>query len=736
MRRTLSIFILLLFLMTGCGIKAREFNVREMMPSFYDSEWLVNTPESYIDSSVMYKYSPSRYLSGYYSSALLTQNSIGPSDSLLSITGHLRIDSLAGNVDIAVRCWDGSSRKRINHIGEFHEIISSAKPQEWQKFRLDIPVCHQMKEYDFEITIRGAGILWICELNADCIKYASDALTSSSAKAKYQHTSHYRPFDIQDRELSSLQIENLALLGKVWGFLKYFHPNVRNGAKDWDAELFRMIPLMMDADVVRRNELLLEWCNGLGQFRTSQDTSIFEINDAVEWTKEVSVLGPELSRKLQEILLADRTIHHRNLYQVPYVMSIVDKNEKTYPRMSFSDINLKLLAVFRIWNYVQYFYPYRNLFDLSWDEALKTAVPAMFEADTREEYANVLSAIGVFTNDSHTNSAYMPKSIFKRLIRMAKVPSNMQYAASFITDKYYDGKYYVTWALGESEQDLVRGDAIIAINGESIDDYVARKGCHLAASNELTRPRDLALSVSMSGDDRQTYTVIRNRDTLTLAPQMKPVKEFRRELYKSGIRESTMTWSDGRELRAFDTINDSVAYLHAEDMTVADFRKALDYNRLIVDMRNYPRNMYQSWLKSLLPEIRPIATALYPDLLNPGIFHTMTSDMTGVGRFFDPERKIVILVDEQTQSAAEYTVMMMQSSPQVTVVGTTTAGADGNVVKLSLPGDYVFQVGGIGVKYPDGGQSQRCGVRIDFPVNEEPDVISDNFINHALTLLE
>ena len=626
--------------------------------------------------------------------------------------------------------------EKTYQFGEFHKIISFAKPQEWQEFRLEIPVCQQMKEYDFEITIKGAGILWIGELNADCIKYASDALTSSSAKAKYQHISRYRPFDNQVRELSSLQIENLALLGKVWGFLKYFHPNVRNGAKDWDAELFRMIPLMMDADVVRRNELLLEWCNGLGQFRTSQDTSIFEINDAVEWTKEVSVLGPELSRKLQEILLADRTIHHRNLYQVPYVMSIVDKNEKTYPRMSFSDNNLKLLAIFRIWNYIQYFYPYRNLLDVSWDEALKTAVPAMFEADTPEEYANVLSAIGVFTNDSHTNSAYMPKSIFKRLIRMAKAPSNMQYAASFITDKYYDGKYYVTWALGESEQDLVRGDAIIAINGESVDDYVARKGCYLATSNELTIPRDLALSVSMSEDDSQTYTVIRNRDTLTLTPQMKPVRKFRRELYKSGIRESTMTWFNGRELHAFDTINDTVAYLHAEDMTVADFRKALDYNRIIVDLRNYPRNMYQSWLKSLLPAIRPIATALYPDLLNPGIFHTMTSDMTGVGRFYDPERKIVILVDEQTQSAAEYTVMMMQSSPQVMVVGTTTAGADGNIVKLSLPGDYVFQVGGIGVKYPDGGQSQRCGVRIDFPVNEEPDVISDNFIDYALAFFE
>lgn len=114
MKRTLSFLFLLLFLMTGCGIKAGEFNVSALTANFYDSEWLVNNPESYMDSSVIFKDAPSRYLSGYYSSVSLTQNSIGPTDSLLSITGHVRIDSLAGDVDIAVRCWDGSSRKRIN----------------------------------------------------------------------------------------------------------------------------------------------------------------------------------------------------------------------------------------------------------------------------------------------------------------------------------------------------------------------------------------------------------------------------------------------------------------------------------------------------------------------------------------------------------------------------------------------------------------------------------------------
>lgn len=78
MKHTLSILLLLLFLMTGCDNKAREFNVNALTANFYDSEWLVNNSESYMDSSVIFKDTPSRYLSGYYSSVSLTQNSIGP----------------------------------------------------------------------------------------------------------------------------------------------------------------------------------------------------------------------------------------------------------------------------------------------------------------------------------------------------------------------------------------------------------------------------------------------------------------------------------------------------------------------------------------------------------------------------------------------------------------------------------------------------------------------------------
>ena len=37
-------------------------------------------------------------------------------------------------------------------------------------------------------------------------------------------------------------LENLVVLGKVWGFLKYFHPQVVVGKYNWDFELFRVMP--------------------------------------------------------------------------------------------------------------------------------------------------------------------------------------------------------------------------------------------------------------------------------------------------------------------------------------------------------------------------------------------------------------------------------------------------------------------------------------------------------------
>ena len=45
-----------------------------------------------------------------------------------------------------------------------------------------------------------------------------------------------------------------------------------------------------------------------------------------------------------------------------------------------------------------------------------------------------------------------------------------------------------------------------------------------------------------------------------------------------------------------------------------------------------------------------------------------------------------------------------------TVVRATTAGADGNVSELYLPGSILTTIAGLGIYYPDGSQTQQVGI--------------------------
>jgi C-terminal processing protease CtpA/Prc len=57
--------------------------------------------------------------------------------------------------------------------------------------------------------------------------------------------------------------------------------------------------------------------------------------------------------------------------------------------------------------------------------------------------------------------------------------------------------------------------------------------------------------------------------------------------------------------------------------------------------------------------------------------------------------------------------MALRASPKAIVVGNTTAGADGNVSDIPLPGGFRTMISGLGVFYPDGGPTQRVGVHLD-----------------------
>jgi hypothetical protein len=53
-------------------------------------------------------------------------------------------------------------------------------------------------------------------------------------------------------ELTNAQIDNLVLLGKVWGSLKYYHPSITSGDRHWDFDLFRVLPAILVSNKSRK----------------------------------------------------------------------------------------------------------------------------------------------------------------------------------------------------------------------------------------------------------------------------------------------------------------------------------------------------------------------------------------------------------------------------------------------------------------------------------------------------
>ena len=81
----------------------------------------------------------------------------------------------------------------------------------------------------------------------------------------------------------------------------------------------------------------------------------------------------------------------------------------------------------------------------------------------------------------------------------------------------------------------------------------------------------------------------------------------------------------------------------------------------------------------------------------------------------------------------------MRASKKTTVIGSTTAGADGNVSRIDLPGGMRTMISGIGVYYPDGTETQRVGIVPDVVVQPTIEGIKngrDEVLEKAIQIIE
>jgi C-terminal processing protease CtpA/Prc len=73
--------------------------------------------------------------------------------------------------------------------------------------------------------------------------------------------------------------------------------------------------------------------------------------------------------------------------------------------------------------------------------------------------------------------------------------------------------------------------------------------------------------------------------------------------------------------------------------------------------------------------------------------------------------KVVVLINEDAISQAEHTCLFLEAATDVTFIGTPTAGANGDVTNMVLPGNLIVSFSGHDVRHADGRQLQRMGIQ-------------------------
>jgi C-terminal processing protease CtpA/Prc len=503
-------------------------------------------------------------------------------------------------------------------------------------------------------------------------------------------------------QLSSTQIENLATLGKVWGFLKYHHPAITTGRHHWDYDLFRVLPAILAAtDRGSANAVLLRWVDGLGPVAAcTHCAKLGETDLALRpdsgWIGDETFLGPELSRKLLEILRNRPSGKQFYVETVPNVGNPVFEHEPGYDNLKFPDFGFQLLALYRFWNIVEYWSPNRDITEENWDRILGDFIPRITLAKDSDSYKRELMALVAKLHDGHAN-------LWNALD--GRPPVGKCHLPLKI--RYIENSFVITgFTTTQPPAEFAPGDVITELDGVPVHRLTESWTHYYATSNEAARTRDFAHYLTR-GDCGDVNVTLR-RGNADLKVTLKRVPSTINDL-DPGTHDLPGP--------AFRLLSKDVAYLKLSAVKEADcphyIEQAAGTRGFVIDIRNYPSEFVVFALGQHLMSVEtPFVRFTNGDLSNPGAFYwTPPLGLT-------PERpryagKIVVLVDESSMSQAEYTAMAFRAAPGAVVVGGTTSGADGNVSPFSLPGGVHTMISGIGVFYPDKKPTQRIGILPD-----------------------
>ncbi len=528
-----------------------------------------------------------------------------------------------------------------------------------------------------------------------------------------------------DAQVQMAENGKIATFCKVWGFLKYYHPVVATGNIKWDNE-FKAKYKQIDSLNTKKeiNKFYSKWLSSLGNVKSCNECKN-NIADSLKRNLDLSWLNDSMSfdkSVIKELYFIEK---NRNQISKYYIQDEVDgrtafSKEKGYYDSIQPSTELRMLGLARYWNIINYFFSYKYLIGEDWNVVLTDMIPKFRDAKDTIEYHMAILELTARTNDSHAGTInHEGLNYFgsKWAPFMVKIIDNKAIVTNFYNDSF------------AQIDDIKYGDVFLKINNIDLEEIIKEKSKHIAASNEPAKLRKLS-RIILNGDSDVVEVSFERNGIIG-----------NKTIHRYYFDQLKYIEKEHKDTTVWEIIDTNVGYInmgmlkHNEEMDV--ILKLKNTIAIIFDLRHSANNTLRNLAFLLSDDKKPFAILTLPNLKYPGVFNYTEPILCGQSTKYYYQGKVILLFDENTQGIAELTGMGLKTAPDVTCIGSQTAGAVGNISMVTFPGGFETYISSTGVYNTDGKETQRVGLVPDIEVKPTIEAIKarrDELIEMALDI--
>ena len=380
---------------------------------------------------------------------------------------------------------------------------------------------------------------------------------------------------------------------------------------------------------------------------------------------------------------------------------------------------MHLAAAIVAWNVFQHFYPYFDVVPNDWDGALEEVLREAAAADSDAAFGRALQRMVAKLHDGHG------VVVHPSMPRTHTLPLSLALVES---------KLIVSAVAESMREQIMVGDIIRSFDTKPADEVLKQLALHTSTSTPQHMRFRLTQELIIGGEGRVDLELERADGSIVTARISRVPRDSGR---------SVEAWREPRP-QTISQIRPGIWYVNLDVITPDEFHDALPKlskaDGIVFDLRGYPRQIFVLPIQHHIDEPTRSANWRIPIITYPDHQHMAFHKSFWPLPPAEPKlpKNIAYITDGRAVSAAE-TYLAIVRELGIDIVGEATAGTNGNINPIDLPGGYRVIWTGMKVLKHDESQHHGVGIPPTHPVQRTIAGVragKDELLDAALDLVQ